>query len=160
MKYLGIDQSYNCTAWVIINNSGLIEDFGTIKSNKDHDIYTRCNYIINELMDITEKHKVGRIALEGLAFGMQGSATRDLAGLQFVIMLGLRDIDYPLVVSPLHLKKAATGNGKATKDEMISALPESIRLQFEAANYKKSTGLHDLADAYWLAREAMYDCID
>lgn len=86
---------------------------------------------------------------------MRGNATRDLAGLQFSIITKInfilkRDIT---IVAPPTLKKSATGTGKASKEEMIDALPKDILEVFtKEKNWKKSRGLTDVTDAYFLAR--------
>ena len=59
-----------------------------------------------------------------------------------------------LIVPPTTLKKFATGSGKADKNEMIAALPVDVREHFNAQGYKKTTGLTDVADAYWLSTYA------
>jgi hypothetical protein len=34
---------------------------------------------------------------------------------------------------------------------MINALPEAVKDSFVSSGYKKTTGLTDLTDAYWLS---------
>jgi Holliday junction resolvasome RuvABC endonuclease subunit len=84
---------------------------------------------------------------------MRGNATRDLAGLQFVIINKLRfkgtySVD---IIAPNAVKKLATGNGKAKKQELYEALPESTQKAFDELGVKKTTGRYDLTDAYWIA---------
>jgi Holliday junction resolvasome RuvABC endonuclease subunit len=55
-----------------------------------------------------------------------------------------------IIIPPKTVKKIATGNGNASKDDMIEHLPKIVREEFAAIGYKKSTGLKDLADAYWI----------
>jgi Holliday junction resolvasome RuvABC endonuclease subunit len=101
-----------------------------------------------------QMHKPDFIALEGLAFGMTGNATRDLAGLQFSIITVARYIDLINIeiVTPLSVKKFATDNGKAKKEDMIAALPILVGDMFRERGFKKTTGLADLADAYFIAK--------
>jgi Holliday junction resolvasome RuvABC endonuclease subunit len=56
------------------------------------------------------------------------------------------------VVVPGTVKKFATGSGKATKEEMIDSLPKHVREYFDALGVKKTTGLADLTDAYFIAK--------
>ncbi len=94
------------------------------------------------------------IAIEGLAFGMRGNVTRDLGGLQFVIIAHLQEVKNKLVdiVAPTSVKKFATGSGRAKKEDMIESLPSEIHTYFINLGVKKTTGLADLADAYWIAK--------
>jgi Holliday junction resolvasome RuvABC endonuclease subunit len=63
--------------------------------------------------------------------------------------------DVIVIPPPNELKKYATGKGNADKELMHSSLPEDIRKRLEEKNYRKTTGLYDIADAYWLARYAL-----
>lgn len=154
MPLLSIDQSYTHCAWVITQDIHVIE-FGVIKSNKEENIYKRAldNSLI--LVDVVKKFKPEEIRLEGLAFGMRGDATRDLAGLLFTIVniISLQcTFDNFKILSPKTVKKRATGSGKATKKEMIAALPTDLHERFAEENYKLTTGMADLADAYWISQ--------
>jgi Holliday junction resolvasome RuvABC endonuclease subunit len=152
-RVLGIDQSYNSTGIVIVNN-GDIEYFNVIKTDKSIDnIYDRALTIALEVSKIVEERAISNINIEGLGFGSVGNATRDLAGLQFTI-INICKLKNPnlifLIVSPNTVKKFATGSGKATKSDMIDALPDNVKQSFTDRNYKKSTGLADLTDAYFI----------
>lgn len=94
------------------------------------------------------------IAIEGLAFGMRGNVTRDLGGLQFVIIAHLQEVmnKFVDIVAPTSVKKFATGSGRAKKEDMIENLPSEIHTYFINLGVKKTTGLSDLADAYWIAK--------
>lgn len=154
-RVLGIDQSYNNTGYVFKNEAGVMTDFGTFKSAKANDIYARAIQVANFVADKAVEHNAERLHIEGLAFGIRGDATRDLAGLLFTIITTLRNRSINVdveIIAPTSLKKFATGSGKSDKAAMMEKLPPSILEQFTDANYKKSTGLTDLADAYWLSR--------
>ncbi len=153
MTILSIDQSYTHCAYVVTEGTNLIE-FGVFKSNKELDIYKRALDLSLRLGQVFMKHGPKEIRLEGLAFGMRGDATRDLAGLLFTIInviSHLQVFNNFKIISPKTVKKTAV-NGKATKKEMIAALPTDIKQKFTDANYKLTTGLSDLADAYWISQ--------
>lgn len=153
---IGIDQSYTGCAYVIFHDMTMF-DFGIIKADKTQDVYSQAMGIATAISDICTKHNPDSITLEGLAFGMTGNATRDLAGLLFTIItvLKLRHPNIPVsTIAPTSLKKFATNSGKATKAEMMAAVPDDITRQFIAKKFKKTTGLADLSDAYWLAAQS------
>ena len=154
--FIGIDQSYTNTGFCVIDYNGLVFDFGTIKTtDKDGDHFDRCKIISDQVIALAFKHIPTAIAIEGLAYGMRGDATRSLAGLQFVVITALREHAFnPEIVAPLTLKKFATGTGKADKKEMIASLPTCVSGMFVSGGFKKTTGLADLADAYFLAMHA------
>lgn len=151
---MGIDQSYTSTGCVIMNDDEivLVDKFST---NKKDDIFDRSSQIAKHLVGIVEQFKPDRVRIEGLAFGIRGSATRDLAGLQFMIINSIRHCgapNDPKLISPLSLKKFATGSGKSDKMEMLNKLPEDVKKFFvDVKGLKKSNGLFDIVDAYWLS---------
>lgn len=155
---LGIDQSYTSSGYCVIDESKAVIDIGTIKTAKDvdGDIYDRAATVARKLIELADKHGPMRIGMEGLAFAKFGNATRDLAGLQFVLITQFRtNSKYGSsieIVSPNLLKKFATDKGNASKDEMAAALPPEVRALIDEKKLKKSTGLYDCTDAYWLAQ--------
>jgi crossover junction endodeoxyribonuclease RuvC len=99
---------------------------------------------------------VDLVVIEHLSFGSHGSATRDLAGLWWLIVRMLDQYDMPLgVVAPGTLKRWATGNGNADKREVAAAMIQrwpgtSFRSTDEAdALALASIGLHYLRVLPW-----------
>lgn len=83
------------------------------------------------------------IVIEGHSFGSQGRAKTVLSELAGVIKNQILRLDMIyVVVAPTSLKKYATGNGKASKVEMIHA----------AKQFDRTLGTDDEADALHLAR--------
>jgi Holliday junction resolvasome RuvABC endonuclease subunit len=155
MIYLGVDQSYTSSGIVIFDvnlETTTVIHTEIFKTPKEMDIYQRAWKISMHIVDLCIKHSVQFVAIEGLAFGMRGDATRDLAGLQFTIITQLMcEHNIPVtVITPKSLKKFATDNGKATKKDMINALPPEVLEVFKGQGYKLTTGLADLADSYFL----------
>ena len=155
MKILGIDQSYTCSGLIVLEDGEVIhaEKFS---SDTTKDKPGRAWEVAKQIGRLVTRFNPDIVALEGLAFGMRGDATRDLAGLQFTIVNVLRyhyDTEC-IVVSPRTVKKVATGNGKADKMEMYNLLPKKIKNLFEEMGLKKSTGMLDLTDAYYIAKVA------
>lgn len=154
---IGIDQSYSSTGFFVLDLDGNILEFG-IKSAKkcdDMDIFKRAWYISSQLIEVVSKYENPRLCLEGLSFAQIGSATRDLAGLQFTIINNFRELhNYKdiTIVPPTSLKKFALGKGKGSKQEMLESMPKDVQEQMILHKYKKSNGLYDLADAYWLSQ--------
>lgn len=162
MKYfLGLDQSFTNSGIVVLDEAGSIKHFETIKTVKDvdGDIFDRMILISDTIIELLKKHNPEVVGLEGLAFSKFGNATRDLAGLQAVIITRIRrETVYGskmVLASPNLLKKFATGKGKASKQEMVDSIPKDVVELFSEAKYKKTTGLYDLADAYHLAKYSL-----
>lgn len=159
MTILGIDQSYTSSGICILNLDGSVKDVQLIKTDSTiGDVFARANHIANRVNQLRSENKSVQVGLEGLAFSKVGDATRDLAGLQFTIVTYLRysqqfsDISVP---SPNEVKKFATGKGNADKAMMHAALPEEVKVLLDAKKYRKTTGLYDVTDAYWIAKYAL-----
>lgn len=153
-RILGIDQSYTSSGYCVVDESGEVKDFGTFKTPKAADVYDRAVALAAFISAKVTEHDAREVHIEGLAFGIRGDATRDLAGLLFTIVTTLRRVNPSVsisIIAPTSLKKFATNSGKADKAAMMAAVPPAVLEQFTDANYKKSTGLADICDAYWLA---------
>lgn len=154
-KFVGFDQSYTSSGYCVVDETGVVVDFGTYKTDKSLDIYDRALDVAKFIMCKITEHGVTSFNIEGLAFGIRGDATRDLAGLLFAIITYVRANDRDIesvIIPPTLLKKFATGSGKSDKVAMMVAVPEVAMSKFKEAGYKKTTGLADICDAYWLAR--------
>ena len=154
MKILAIDQSYTSSGIVIIENDTMTYAERYVTS-KELSMFERAGKIADHINMLAELHNPDIIAIEGLAFGMRGNATRDLAGLQFVIAVAVSyNNNYTLdIIAPLTVKKFATGNGRAKKEELLESTPaEAVRIFKDDLKVKKTTGLLDMVDAYWIGK--------
>ena len=150
---LGLDQSYTCTGVCIADDTGAIRHFGTFTTDSTKDVFDRSVQLAEFVVSLINTWNIASVHIEGLAFGMRGSATRDLAGLQFAVINAIRQHSKSVevkIIAPTSLKKFATGTGKSTKADMISAVPDHILTMF-SAKHKKTKGLADVVDAFWLA---------
>lgn len=163
MRVLGIDQSYTSTGWTVFDNEN-VEDVGIISTSpEDGNSFVRARIIVDKLKDIVDKYNIDHIGIEGLAYGSIGDATRDLAGLQFLIVDSMRplpvDVTAPTAVKALALKgrpkvKTVIVDGKKKKNnkkkEMFEALPEITQNYFKNKGLKITKGLYDVTDSYWI----------
>lgn len=159
IRFLGIDQSFTSTGYVVLDENNQMIDFGRIITNEEQqgDVFDRAHFIASYIGVLYLAHTPQLIGLEGLAFSKFGDATRDLAGLQFTIVNYLRNNmkikkDDMLIPTPNTVKKFATGKGNSNKDALVDSLPKDVLQLFKDRKYKKTTGLTDVTDAYWIAR--------
>ncbi|TFG97007.1 hypothetical protein E4H12_09710 [Candidatus Thorarchaeota archaeon] len=155
--YLGIDQSFTSCGIVVLDEKKKVLKSVTIKSPKEQDIFARAWFIAEGITEYINEYTPEIIGVEGLAFSKFGDATRDLAGLQFTLVNYLRhshsyDESNLIIITPNELKKFATTKGNAKKEQMVDSLPKNVLESFQKQNYKKTTGLYDVTDAYWIAR--------
>lgn len=157
-KVITVDQSFTHTAWIVWEGDEVL-DFGVINSNKDDIIYKRAEDIAKVLVKKVNEHEPSVFIIEQMAFSAMGNAMKNLAGLLFVICvaikrgthLGYDDMVFP---TPTGAKKAMTGKGRATKQEILAAVPEDV-VKLLGSKYKKTKGLYDLADC--VAFKTWYD---
>lgn len=152
MCILGIDQSYTSCGIVVLDTNQQIIHHEIIKSDPTKTIFQRSYQLACDIVKIVEEKNIKYIAMEGLAFGGAGNATRDLAGLQHTIaaLLAQKGFDAISFYPPQTVKKFASGTGKAKKPEMFESLPTDAKNII--ASYKKTKGRFDITDAYWIAR--------
>lgn len=158
MRFLGIDQSFTSTGIVVLDDYENLVHHDIIATEKYDDslqIFQRMITISTQIIDIIKNHDVKFVAIEGLSFMSRGDATRNLAGLQGVLVSSIIQ-KYPsdsvTIVAPPTLKKYATGSGKAKKEDVFNSLPTDIKELFGKIPVAK--GRYDLSDAYWLASYA------
>ena len=151
MRILGIDQSYTSSGFVIIED-GRLTYAEKFVSTKALDKFQRAWQVAKRAVELADQYKVDAVALEGLAFGGRGNATRDLAGLQWAVVINLNVLhDYKTEVIGIGTaKKLACGKGNASKEILVDSLPPFVRRYFDELGVKKTTGLGDLSDAYWI----------
>lgn len=154
MITMGIDQSFTSTGVVFLNDSSSVLHVEIISSDKNVDFFERAWIISQRINSLIEQYNPDHISMEGLAFGGVGNATRQLSGLQYTIMNGIRKVAGKEceLIAPTTLKKFAFGKGKASKVEMYESLPQSVKTFFSVKEVKKTKGLYDVTDAYFLAR--------
>jgi Holliday junction resolvasome RuvABC endonuclease subunit len=153
---LGIDQSFTSTGVVLTGSDKEVRDFQIISTQKNDldplDIFKRSISISDKIVQICDAMPVTELRIEGLGMSSIGNATRNLAQLQYAIISEIikkhPEIEIK-IIAPTSLKKRSTGNGKATKQDMFNALPESVKLLFK--DVKKTKGLYDITDAYFLS---------
>lgn len=153
MKILGIDQSFKCTGLVVLDGDYLDTANCYKTSLEDGDNFYRAHMISNYIWKYAKENEIDAIVIEGIAMAARGDVTRELGGLLYAIVIKLNVVaKYQMeIVPPTTLKKYATGHGHATKETMMSTLSEDVMEYFLSLGYKKTTGLQDLTDAYWLA---------
>lgn len=160
MITVGIDQSYTSTGVVVIHDDFFESLIITTQPNKEDPLekFRRAEYIAEHVVGMiaSVEGEVDKVYIEGLGFAARGDATRDLGGLQYMIVNRLIYSGLPpVIIAPTSLKKRFAGHGKATKDDMVEAVQQVDQKAYqEMMGIPKSKGRYDMADAYALAHIA------
>ncbi len=149
-KYkIGIDTSTTNTAMVVLDLHNDIERFILFSPVKKKDIIERSTIICKELCDTLYlfDEKDALIGIEGASFMSKGKRDK-LVMLTGCVYYNLLMRGYNVIlIPPTTIKKEFTGNGRASKEEVINTVSKEIREMF-LSKYKK---IDDLSDAYAIA---------
>ena len=106
----------------------------------------RMGTIAQTVEDFLQEQQPDVVAIEGLSMASLGNATRDLAGLWWVIVTRLARAGFHdlVVVAPSTRAKYATGDGRAKKPEVVDGIVAAHGLTLKRFE-------HDVADAVALA---------
>jgi len=148
---VGVDQSSTSTGVVVLNVTGEYLYSYLIQPPKKLTFDERVLYtqrVLEEiLLDLSSNLKC--LGLESVAMFAKGRVVQ-LAGLFGLIKYSvMKNGTCVYEFTPSSVKKYATGNGRADKQDVIDILPENVRLDFLDINESK---IDDLADAYFIAR--------
>lgn len=178
MNVLTIDQSMASCAFIVLEGKDPVfkEVLHTTGSDNAKDWQRKFEYpveqmrfIAGRIAEVALSFKVDHVVLESLSFGSAGNATRDLAGLFFVIQSTLIDNGFTTdrihTVAPTSVKSWARNclpeeirgtKGsliKMGKDEMIQACKIlSPNLLDGYTKSGKNGGSTDLADAFLIGQ--------
>lgn len=158
MNVLGVDPSLTSTglAWIGADGGPVLLTSTTKATGKGIDRkLDRLRHQVDAVVGAARN--VDLVLIESPSFGSQGSATRDLAGLWWLIVNELRaDRHRPLgVVTPSTLKRWAVGRGNADKFAVGQAIgrrwPDVALANPDEADalVLASIGRHHLGDLPW-----------
>lgn len=155
MKILGIDPGLLKTGYGVIEAKGIdsikFKEAGIIKTSPEDGISKRVKDIYSNLTDIIKEHKPKILVLEKLYSHYKHPVTSILMGhSRGVICLACGINDVELVnYSATRIKKAVTGNGRASKTQ-IQQMVKSILALNSTPKY------FDMSDALAMAISHVY----
>ena len=122
MKILGIDPGTATTGWAIIEKIGdklLPLAYGHISTSQNNDDAERILEISCDLTKIIQKYKPTEAAIESLFFFKNQKTVIEVAQSRGAILLTLKQNNVRISsYTPLQVKQALTGYGRAEKKQM------------------------------------------
>jgi len=148
MYILGIDPGLAIVGWSVLDyDRGRFKviDFGAIRTPAHTPVEDRLVSIYEQLSEIIEKYRPVRMSIEQLFFNTNQTTAISVAEARGVILFcakkyGLRINEY----TPLQVKQAVVGYGRAEKNQVISMVTTMLGLS-------KPPKPDDTADAIALA---------
>ena len=121
MNILGIDPGSRNLGYCIIHYDGLhfsLVEAGLLKM-KEKDLQTQIVEMVEGIELILKTHKVDEVAIEDIFFAFNPKSVIKLAQFRGALCLKiLQEIGFFYEYTALQVKKAVTGNGKATKEQV------------------------------------------
>lgn len=122
MRILGIDPGYGIVGFGIIdyeNSNYKVVDYGVIETPKEEDISVRLAMIYDAIGKLTETFKPDQIAVEELFYFKNQTTVIPVAEARGVILLAaVHSCGEIFEYTPLQIKQALTGNGRAEKTQV------------------------------------------
>ena len=148
LRILGIDPGYAIVGYGIVDYDGYkfnTVSYGAITTPAKIDFPKRIDMIYNDMQTIIDTYKPEALSIERLYFNTNTTTAIDVAQARGVILLaceqkGLTINEY----TPLQVKQAITGYGKAEKRQVIEMVKSFLSLT-------KAPKPDDTADALALA---------
>ncbi len=151
---LGIDPGLNRTGYAVVAREGRsarLIDGGVIRTNRDADLSDRICEIACGLREVIEEHQPRIVAVEqAFAHGRNLRSSLMIAHVRGAILLVAAESRLPVIhMSATEVKRLLTGFGRATKEQIQSA----IRVEFKLARVLEP---HDVADASAVALSVLH----
>ena len=123
MRILGIDPGYAIVGFGVLEyNSGkfTVVDYGAITTSSDMDFNRRLKVIYDDMTEIITTYKPDEMGIEKLFFNTNEKTAIDVAQARGVTLLPAIIRNIPIYeYTPLQIKQAVTGYGKADKNQVI-----------------------------------------
>jgi len=148
MIILGLDPGYAIVGYGVINyeaSNFKVLDYDAITTEKDEEFVNRLEAVYDGVTYLIEKHRPDAVSVESLFWGTNSKTAILVAQARGVILLAAKKHSIPVYeYTPLQVKSAVTGYGKATKEQIM----EMTRL---ILNLREIPKPDDAADALAVA---------
>ena len=145
---LGIDPGTATTGWaILLQKGGIIQPvaFGHIETSKHCTDAQRLEETANDIQSLIDTHKPDEAAVESLFFFKNQKTIITVAQSRGACLLTLEKNNLPVAeYTPLQVKQALTGYGKADKQQMQLMVTKTLKL-------KETPQPDDTADAIAVA---------
>lgn len=120
MKILGIDPGYNIIGYGVIETNGCkVVDYGVITTPKNMPISERLHTIYKAACELMETFQPDEVAFEELFFNNNATTAIPVAEARGVLIVACKQyVDRLFEYTPLQIKQALTGNGRADKKQV------------------------------------------
>lgn len=123
MIVLGIDPGYGIVGFGVVESGSYgiynVIDYGVISTPKENSLTERLQEIYDSITQLIETYKPDAVAIEELFFNTNITTGIKVAQARGVILLACKQkMEELYEYTPLQIKQAITGNGRAEKKQM------------------------------------------
>ena len=134
MRILGIDPGIARCGWGIIeeikNEKLKIKNFGCIETAPGIDVERRLKTIYDSVSDTIKKYKPNVLAIEELFFNTNAKTAFIVGQARGVVLLASSENNLPVAIyTPLQVKIAVTGYGRADKNQIGQMVKTILKLK-------------------------------
>ncbi|OGH38898.1 MAG: crossover junction endodeoxyribonuclease RuvC [Candidatus Levybacteria bacterium RIFCSPLOWO2_01_FULL_38_21] len=134
MRVLGIDPGIARTGWGVIeeikNSKFKIKNCGCIETSSKKEVHERLEEIYLEILRLIKKYSPDTIAIEELFFNTNAKTAFVVGQARGVVLLAGAQKNLPIgVYTPLQVKIAVTGYGRAEKSQIGKMVKTILNLQ-------------------------------
>lgn len=122
MRILGIDPGIGRTGWGVVqmtNGKLHITNCGCIETKPNDKLENRLDALYEEIINIIDEHKPDVLSIEDLFFNTNAKTALVVGQARGVMLLAAAQKNLPVsVYTPLQVKMALTGYGRAEKNQV------------------------------------------
>jgi len=133
MRILGIDPGTGRTGWGVVDREGGSENmvvYGCFETKANSALPERLELIYEHVAKLIEEHKPDEVAIEDLFFATNAKTAMSVGQARGVVLLACKHKRVPIFnYTPLQVKSAVTGYGKADKKQVEMMVVKILRLK-------------------------------
>ncbi len=133
MRVLGVDPGLADTGWGVVEFEGghyRPVSFGTISTSPREDIQKRVYTIATDLGTLLEKYGCTAVSMEDIFFAKNITSAIPVAKVIGAVLFRFSELGVPVYLySPLEIKMAVTGMGRADKNQVQEMVKVILKLK-------------------------------
>lgn len=138
LTVLGIDCGIAITGWAIITSQKMkrqrstlrVHDYGVIRTDANTEPAQRLVHLYDALIDLLDKKRIHEVAIESLYYFKNQKTIMSVGAARGVTLFAYARNSLPIFdYTPLQVKQAVTGYGKATKQQVQILVKNLLKLK-------------------------------
>jgi len=133
LRILGIDPGFAIVGFGVVDyvgNKFSVIDFGAVTTNAGDDIFYRLKLIYDEVVELIKRVKPDCVAIEELFFNTNSKTAITVAEARGILIIAALNAGIPVFeYTPLQVKQAVTGYGRADKNQVQQMIKILLNLE-------------------------------